>query len=344
MNSCCLTVHADMDGFEVAKYVKNSPSLTGVTIMMITSDNRRGHSEKSQDMGISAYMVKPVKRLELLETISIAMGKDTCNDKSLSFENESPSYKDESVAPELLYPMWILLVDDYKHNRFIVQKYLRHTPVQIDIAENGAMAVEAFKSGDYDLVLMDMQMPVMDGYTATREIRKFEKEQGMKKTPVIALSAYALKEEIQKSLDAGCNEHLTKPLKKTKLLKTLFRYVATMKEDTDVHHEEENLEINHESEIVVYVDKDFEDLIPEFFEDIRHDIQSMTDALNNGDYESIRQLSHRIKGAGGAYGFDAVTNMAKFLEDAAKDGNPDSVRKYITELSNYLNRVQVKYQ
>lgn len=200
-----------MDGFEVAAQIKLNPALSGVTVMMILSDNRKDHAEKVREMGISGYMVKPVKQAELMEMIKTVLGK-------------AGHRAEKAVIRGNIPPMKILLVDDYKHNRFIIQKYLKDTPVQTDIAENGAEAVEKFESGEYDLVLMDMQMPVMDGYAATRKIREFEARLGKKQIPVIALSAYALKEEIQKSLDAGCNEHLTKPIKKAKLLEVLFKW------------------------------------------------------------------------------------------------------------------------
>ena len=94
------------------------------------------------------------------------------------------------------------------------------------MVENGAVGVEAFKAGTYDIVFMDMQMPVMDGYTATREIRRWEMVEGQPAVPIIALTAYALKEDEQKSLDAGCTGHITKPFKKAKLLAALVDYIA----------------------------------------------------------------------------------------------------------------------
>ncbi|MDF9407869.1 response regulator [Pelotomaculum isophthalicicum JI] len=118
----------------------------------------------------------------------------------------------------------ILLVEDSPDNQLLVQAYLKKTAYQIEIAENGEIAVEKFKSGKYDLVLMDMQMPVMDGYTATRTIRKWEAENRLAPTPVVALTAYALKEDARKSLDAGCTAHLTKPVKKSILLETIREY------------------------------------------------------------------------------------------------------------------------
>jgi CheY-like chemotaxis protein len=94
------------------------------------------------------------------------------------------------------------------------------------MAENGAVAVEAVKAGNFDIVFMDMQMPVMDGYTATREIRQWEKAQARTAVPIIALTAYALKEDEKKSLDAGCTGHMTKPIKKARLLEALAEFAA----------------------------------------------------------------------------------------------------------------------
>jgi signal transduction histidine kinase/ActR/RegA family two-component response regulator len=119
----------------------------------------------------------------------------------------------------------ILLVEDSKDNRMLIQAYLRATPHQITVAENGEIAVRKFVAGNYDLVLMDMQMPVMDGYAATKAIRKWESKQGVNPTAIIALTAYALKEEVQKSLDAGCTAHISKPIKKAQLFEGIYEQI-----------------------------------------------------------------------------------------------------------------------
>ena len=132
------------------------------------------------------------------------------------------------AAPADLQPLHILLVEDVEDNRLLIQSYLKKTPYQIEMAENGVIAVEKFTSGKYDLVLMDIQMPVMDGYTAAREIRAWERKQGVKKvTPIVALTAYATKEEEQKSVDAGCTAHLTKPIKKARLMEAIPKYTQS---------------------------------------------------------------------------------------------------------------------
>ncbi len=130
------------------------------------------------------------------------------------------------AAPEVR-PLHILLVEDAKENRIVVKAFLKKTPHTIDVAENGRIGVDKFLSGDYDLVLMDMRMPVMDGYTATGEIRKWEKENKREVIPIIALTAHALREDRQKCLDAGCTDYLAKPLKKADLLKKIQEYSAS---------------------------------------------------------------------------------------------------------------------
>ncbi|QDK47344.1 hybrid sensor histidine kinase/response regulator [Bdellovibrio sp. ZAP7] len=118
----------------------------------------------------------------------------------------------------------ILIVDDTEDNRFLLLTYLKKFPFDIVQAENGAVAVEKATNGNFDIILMDIQMPVMDGYVATRKIREWEKTHHHKPVPIIAVSANAMAEDIQKSLDAGCTEHLTKPVKKTALLEMVQRY------------------------------------------------------------------------------------------------------------------------
>lgn len=120
----------------------------------------------------------------------------------------------------------LLLVDDSADNRTLVQAYLKQLPYRIEEAEDGATAVEKFKAGRYDLVLMDMRMPVMDGYQATRAIRAWEAEQGRSATPIIAFTASAREEDERKSLEAGCTAHLAKPIRKTALLDALAAYAA----------------------------------------------------------------------------------------------------------------------
>jgi two-component system sensor histidine kinase/response regulator len=117
----------------------------------------------------------------------------------------------------------ILLADDSADNRLLVRAYLKKTPYQLDEAENGRVAIDKFFSRAYDLVLMDIQMPEIDGYTATRAIRDWERTHHRPRTPILALTASALEENQLRTREAGCDAHITKPVKKATLLEAIHR-------------------------------------------------------------------------------------------------------------------------
>ncbi len=205
----------EMDGFELASQIQLNSVYVGTTVMMLTSDNRAGDIARARQLGMAAYMVKPIKRKELQQAISSALAPT----QPVTVKTE-PRPEGGINGPQRK----ILLVDDSEDNRLLVTSFLKKLPYQIDTAENGELAVSTFQAGDYDLVLMDMQMPIKDGYTASREIRQWEQQHGRAETPIIALTAFAQQGDSQKSLDAGCNAHLTKPIKKTVLLQALDRF------------------------------------------------------------------------------------------------------------------------
>jgi CheY-like chemotaxis protein len=118
----------------------------------------------------------------------------------------------------------VLLVEDSPDNQFLFRAFIKKMRCEMDLAENGAIGVEKFQAGHYDLVLMDMQMPVMDGYTAMRTIRQWEKEQGRDPTPIVALTANSLQEMAEKSLAGGCDAYFTKPISRDKFLGIIAEY------------------------------------------------------------------------------------------------------------------------
>ena len=202
-----------MDGFQVVEAIRRSDLAAGLTIIMMASDHWADDIARTYDLGLNGYLTKPIRRSDLLQTLSIAM------DRARGVPVTSPLSR--TPLPVATRPLHILLVEDSPDNQVLVQSYLKSTPYQVDVAEHGGVAVEQFKQGHYDVILMDMNMPVMDGYEATRAIRAWEHEQDLAETQIIALTALALKEEGEKILDAGCNAHLTKPIKRQTLLEVL---------------------------------------------------------------------------------------------------------------------------
>ncbi|MFO0707938.1 MAG: response regulator [Nitrospira sp.] len=207
----------EMDGFAVAEQLNASPHRKGLTVVMLTSNHWADDIARTYDLGLGGYLVKPIRRSDLYQTIGIALGRS---------KGTAPAPPEPVAAPttEPAHPLRVLLVEDSPDNQLLVRSYLKSTPHRLDLADNGAIAVEKFKTGHYDLILMDMQMPVMDGLTATKTIRRWEREHDLPPTHIIALTALALKEETVKIFEAGCNTHITKPVKKTTLLELLQAY------------------------------------------------------------------------------------------------------------------------
>jgi signal transduction histidine kinase/CheY-like chemotaxis protein len=204
------------DGFDVAQAIKNDPAFKELLIIMLASDRWADDIARTYDLGLGGYLVKPIRRSDLAQTLTIAL------DRSKGIPQVSTNQTGKAGRkPSALR---ILLVEDSRDNQLLVQTYLKQTPHRIDLAENGQIAVEKFQNGHYDVVLMDIQMPVMDGLAATRSIREWERQEGVSRTPIIALTALALKEEAARIFEAGCNAHMTKPIRKSTLLDILSAY------------------------------------------------------------------------------------------------------------------------
>ena len=213
---------------------------------------------------------------------------------------------------------------------YLIRAYLKDASHQIDVAENGAIALEKFKSGEYDLILMDVQMPVMDGLTATRKIGELELARGAEPVPIFALTAHALKEQIDRSLNAGCTAHLSKPVRHQALLEAIQTFAGQRSSPP--------------AEIQVRVDRRLRDLVPWFIERRREDVPVLLDALERGDFPGIRTLGHNMKGTGTGYGLARITDIGAAIESAAQEENRTEIRRRVTDLTEYLDRVSIIYE
>ena len=203
----------------------------------------------------------------------------------------------------------------------LIRSYLEASGCSVDVAGDGEAALRTFVSGAYDLVLMDVQMPVMDGYAATRGIRQWEAEHGTGPVPILALTAHALREEVRKSVDAGCTAHLTKPIRKETLLQAIAEHAA----------------------VRVRVDPSLAGLVPGFLVSRRGDVEAIAAALARADYDSVRVLGHNMRGTGTGYGLERITEIGASLEQAAVRREPEQIRVRAAELARYLRVLEVHY-
>jgi signal transduction histidine kinase/CheY-like chemotaxis protein len=181
-------------------------------ILLVNPKDMGQHSKFAKSTGIQHLLLKPIKRRELFKEVNKVINK---KDDSLTEHVEEDEPEVEVKAKH------ILLVEDNPDNRMLIKAYLKKTPHTVEEAENGSIAVDMYKQNNYDLVFMDVQMPIMDGHEATQLIRAWEKEQNKDRTIIVSLTAHAIKEEVDKCMAAGCDSHLSKPIKKTTLLQTI---------------------------------------------------------------------------------------------------------------------------
>jgi CheY-like chemotaxis protein/HPt (histidine-containing phosphotransfer) domain-containing protein len=244
-----------------------------------------------------------------------------------------PTAAPVGVGPEpALRALHILLAEDSPDNCTITLAYLEDTPYRVEIAETGAIAFEKFKAGRYDLVLMDRQMPIMDGLTATRAIRAWEQANERPLTPIVALTASALKGDREMCLAAGCTAFLTKPIKQEVLLQAIKENslvaLAPLPEDS-----------SRIDPIVLRVRSSIAKRIPTYLQHCRQNVVVMLDALDRVDFETVVSLAHQMRGSGGAYGFQPITDIGAALQQAGESADNDVSRKWVKELSNYLDGV-----
>ncbi len=206
----------EIDGMGVAKFLREQKNSDKTTVMMLSSDYKPNDFKQIDKYGIGAYLVKPIKRKQLKNAILTTLGLWKAQIRKEKLEEKS---KPKVILPNLK----ILLVEDNSDNRLLIKAFLKKSPIEIDEAEDGQVAVDKFKSNKYDIVLMDMQMPVMDGFTATKIIRDWERKNNRSETPILALTAYAMKEDRDKTIGVGCSDYLTKPVRREKLLDALRR-------------------------------------------------------------------------------------------------------------------------
>jgi CheY-like chemotaxis protein len=204
------------DGFETAAQIRSI--FPNLRVVMLASDDRPGDEVRCRESGFSGYAVRPISPAGLLQLVSHALEAPAAT---------PPPVRQPALGVAALAPgrsLRVLVAEDSPDNRLLIHFYLQGSLHSLTFVEHGGEAVERAASGEFDVVLMDLQMPVMDGLTATRAIRAMEREKGGRAVPVLALSANARPEDIESSLAAGCNAHLSKPISKKRLLAALDEY------------------------------------------------------------------------------------------------------------------------
>lgn len=207
----------DMNGLILTQAIRQRPECAKLPLIIHTSQVRSDHTLELQALRVASYLHKPISRARLIQSVAEALDRAVV----------APTEPVQDRSTPLPLSSHILLAEDLEDNRDVITLFLKGTACVLDIAENGAVAVEKFFAGTYDLVLMDIQMPVMDGYQATTAMRTWEQAQQRRPTPIVALTANAFQNDIDSCLRVGCTAYLSKPLKKARLLEAIQTHART---------------------------------------------------------------------------------------------------------------------
>ncbi len=233
----------------------------------------------------------------------------------------------------------VLLVEDGGTNRKLIRLILERAGAKVRCAENGLAGVEAATSEPFDVVLMDMQMPVMDGYRATRELRRLGST-----LPIIALTAHALAEDEQKCRDAGCTDYLTKPIDKNRLLSMVAGALAMFRAESRREPNCADVADSDERPLVSSLpmdDPDYREIAEDFIAALEGKLATLSAACEVGDLKTVSEIAHWLKGSGGTAGFGAFTAPAAALEASARSGRRAAILEHFNDIDRLFHRVQL---
>jgi two-component system sensor histidine kinase/response regulator len=308
---------ANVGGVELVKALhdRNDPT---PAILMLTSDELHARFDRMKEAGLSHYIVKPAKRSELLRTMQEALAGDVDRPTLVGAEILKSSPAQTRAAR-------ILLAEDNPGNRMLVRAFLKATQYEIEEAENGALAVNKFTSSKYDVVLMDMFMPVVDGYEATAAIRTWERENGVERTPIIALTAAAMAGDRERSLDAGCDFHVTKPVSKAVLLELL---------DSLVKGRHEEAQSSTPYDVAAELDDPalFAEVSQLFLTEMDRLIVAIDAAFADSDFKKLKDCVHSLKGSAAMVGANPMATICKEIEAAIANTSLEGVRQGLAKL------------
>jgi signal transduction histidine kinase/AmiR/NasT family two-component response regulator len=231
----------------------------------------------------------------------------------------------------------ILVADDGDSNRKLIQIVLERAGAKVTTASHGREAVDAALDGEFDVILMDMQMPVMDGYGAAQALRERQVT-----TPIIALTAHAMKGDREKCMAAGCTDYLTKPIEPTQLVAAVACWLAAPQQEAKARDDESTRRTALGGPLVSSLpmsDPDFREIVEEFVDRFREKLAQMHAAAGSQNYQQLQALAHWLRGAGGTAGFKILSTVATRLQEAITGGDDAGVRGALAELEGLSGRI-----
>ena len=334
-----------MNGLEVAGRIREHPELYSTPIMiMVTAFGREDIRTRAKEVGVQGFLVKPVSPSVLLNAIMDAFGPERQERPRAAAEVET-----ESSSVQALRGARILVVEDNETNQEVARGLLEMVGMVVQVANNGREAVAALKSGKFDAVLMDIQMPEMDGYEATRTIRTAE--EAYCTLPIIAMTAHALTGDREKSLEAGMNDHITKPIDPQQLYAMLARWIAPdVWQLPDIGlpaHQQDGDSLPTLPGVAVETglarmggNRDlYLRVLRKFGANQANVVEAIRTALAGDDTPTAIRLAHTLKGIAGTIGAEGLQDSAAALEAALRQGDGVPPEALLTQVTERLDEV-----
>jgi two-component system sensor histidine kinase/response regulator len=335
----------EIDGFDVAKIIKNAPSGKDVRIILLSSIGQRGDCDRCKEIGISGYLPKPIKQSELLDAIMMTMG--------LASE-ETPTVITRHKVYEERKSLNILLAEDNLINQTVAIKLLETRGHRVTLAANGIEAVDAFKKGDFDLILMDIQMPQMDGFEATRAIRhlmleKYDSEGRMSHIPIIAMTAHAIRGDREKCIDAGMDDYVSKPIKPEALYSVINKVAHKSQSQKERKRPQplqgsktfspKTFDLAGAMETVLGNEDLFRKIAGMFIENCSDYIAKIKKGITENDAGILEREAHGLKGAVGSFSAKEAYEAAYRFEKLGKEGKIATAEEEIGNLEKAVNEL-----
>jgi CheY-like chemotaxis protein/HPt (histidine-containing phosphotransfer) domain-containing protein len=298
-----------MNGFELAGWMREHPGSPTEMVMMLTSEGQSEQAALCRELGIESYLVKPVSQSELLDAIMTALGTP----------QQAAPLMPRPLLRQSTHQLDLLLAEDNVVNQILATRLLNKLGHQVTVANNGKVAVAEWQKGDFDAILMDVDMPEMNGYDATERIRELEKETGGHIT-ILAMTAHAMQGAREECLRHGMDGYLTKPINTEKLLNELACLSSKIESAAQVAPPRPTVEVVDMEKTLNNIDGDHEllnELVQLFLEDAPLQLTILKESLQNGEIDLVRRSAHTIKGMVSIFSAEPARMAAEYVEQAA---------------------------
>ena len=332
-----------MDGEQTAHAIKSDPTSQDIKIIILTSMGERGDVKRLEALGCSAYLHKPVKQKMLSEAIIAVLGHKPPKGGT------SPLITRHTLAEQKRQGLRILLAEDNAINQKLAIILLQKAGYSVDAVENGDQVFKKIQREQYNAVLMDVQMPVMDGFEATRRIRQWEAGKGH--IPIIAMTAHALKGDRERCIEAGMDDYVSKPLQPQALIIAIDRWVRGQEEEAGTAspphsngmpaagEKDKNLPMNIETAQARFNnDRNFlAEMSREFIQHLSTRIEIMKTTLQAGDVTSLNRHAHSLKGLSANFDANILSSLAAELEQRTMQGE-------VTDAAALIDKIETESQ